>query len=107
MLRELPQERVQLAPLLGIEPGEELVLEPARDRTQLLELLLARRLQADEVPATVGGVALPLDQPLLLELVEQPDEPAAVVAERVGDRRLGLAGALVEGGEDAVVVRGG
>ena len=51
---------------------------------------------ADEVAAAVAGVAAPLDQALLLELVEQADELAAVVAERVGDRALRLARALVE-----------
>ena len=42
---------------------------------------------------------------LLAELVEEPDEPAAVVAERIRDRRLRLAGALLEDGEHGVVVR--
>ena len=46
-----------------------------------------------------------LDEPRVLELVEQPDELALVVAERVGDRALRLARALVEHGEDRVVVR--
>jgi hypothetical protein len=36
------------------------------------------------VPPAVVGVAPTLDQALLLELVEQPDEPAPVVAERIG-----------------------
>ena len=55
--------------------------------------------------AAVVRVAPALDQPALLEPVEEPDELAAVDAERVGDRALRLARALVEQREDAVVVR--
>ena len=58
-----------------------------------------------EVPAAVVRVALPLDEPLLLELVEQADQLAAVVAERVGDRALVLARALVEHEQHSEVVR--
>ena len=35
------------------------------------------------MPPAVGGITPPPDQALLLELVEQPDEPAPVVAERL------------------------
>ena len=55
--------------------------------------------------APVGGVAAALDQPVLLELVQEPDQVAAVVRERVGDRCLRLAVALLEHREDRVVVR--
>ena len=55
--------------------------------------------------AAVVRVALALDELLLLELVEQPDERAAVVAEAVGDLRLRLGSAALEQGEDRVVVR--
>ena len=55
--------------------------------------------------AAVVRVALALDEALLLELVEQADELAAVVAERVGDRALRLARALVEREQHGVVVR--
>ena len=51
--------------------------------------------------AAVVRVAAALDEALLLELVEEPDELAAVVAERVGDRALRLARALVEAGRTA------
>src|SRR5436190_649388 len=69
------------------------------------ELFLAGWLQADEVSPPVGRVAPTLDQPVGLELVQQPDEPAAVVAERVGDGGLRLAGALVEDREHRMVIR--
>ena len=62
--------------------------------------------EADEVAAAVARVAAALDEALLLELVEQADELAPVVAERVGDRALRLARALVEREQDGVVVRG-
>ena len=57
---------------------------------------LPARREADELAAAVGLVAPALDEALLLELVEEADEMAAVVAERVGDLALRLAHALVE-----------
>src|SRR5690242_16362175 len=102
---ELEEQAVQLLALVRVEPREKLLLDALGDLAQLGELLLPLGLEADEMPAAVGRIAAPLDQPVLLELVEQPDEPAAVVAERVCDRRLRLARALVERAEDAVVVR--
>ena len=56
------------------------------------------------MPAPVVGIATALDQPALLELVEQPDQLAAVVAQCVGDRTLGLARALAEHGQDSMMV---
>src|SRR5438477_2955722 len=55
--------------------------------------------------APVVGVALALDEALLLELVEEPDERPAVVAQCVGDRRLRLGHTFVEQRENRVVVR--
>src|SRR5207302_2049032 len=81
--RELQQDRVQLPTLLGFQRGEELLLDLARDRAEPRELLLAGGLEADEMPSAVGGVAAALDQAGFLELVEQADEPAAVVPEGV------------------------
>ena len=63
---------------------------------QLAERVLPCGRQAHELAAPVAGVAPPLDETLALELVEEADEVAAVVAERVGDLALGLARALVE-----------
>src|SRR4029453_13987152 len=57
-----------------------------------------------EMPAAAVGVAPALDQSLLLELVEQSNQLAAVVAERVGDRALCLARTLAEYEQDGVVV---
>ena len=52
-----------------------------------------------------SGSRLRSTRPLLLELVEEADEVAAVVAERVGDLALRLARALVEQREHRVVLR--
>ena len=61
--------------------------------------------QAHGLPPAIQRVAAPLDQPTLLEPVQQADELAAVEPQRVRDRRLGLARPLVEEGEHAEVVR--
>ena len=53
----------------------------------------------------VVRVALALDQAALLELVEDADELAAVVAEDVGDLALRLARTLLEHEERRVLVR--
>ena len=57
------------------------------------------------MPPTVGRIAPALDQPDVLELVEQAHELPLVVAERVGDRALSLVGATVERSQDREVVR--
>ena len=99
------QQRVQLLTLLGVERGEELVFEAPGERAELPERALAVGRDADDLTAAVVGIALALDELLLLELVQQPDERAAVVAERVGDRSLRLGRALVEQRQDRVVIR--
>src|SRR5205814_4523508 len=87
-----------------VEWSEELVLDPLHRLAQLRELAAAFGRQADHLAAAVVRVAAALDQATLLEPVEQADELAAVDRERVGDRRLRLACALVEERHDAVVV---
>ena len=57
------------------------------------------------MPAAVVRVAAPLDEPTLLEFVQQPDQLAAVVAQRVRDRALRLGRAFAEHEEDRIVVR--
>src|ERR671935_3313815 len=104
MRRELEQKRVQRPALAGLERSEELLLHLARDLTQAGKLLLPGRFQAHHVAPAVCRIASPFDQVGLLELVEQADEPAAVVSEGVGDRGLRLHCVLVEDGEDGVVI---
>ena len=104
-LGEPQQQRVQRLALVARERSEEVVIELLGERPQPAELLLAVGGKPDEMSAAVVGVALPLHEPLLLELVQEADELAAVVAERVGDRALRLARALVEHQHHGVVVR--
>ena len=96
MRGELQEQRVQRLPLLRRERGEELPLEALRDDTEIGERLPAGAREANDMAAAVVRVPLALDEALLLELVEQADELAAVAAESVGDRRLRLACTLVE-----------
>src|SRR5205823_3364788 len=103
-LREPAQERVELGALALVERSEEIVFEPARKGSQLRERALAVGGELDDVPATVVRVAAALDEAAVLELVQQADELAAVVSERVRDCALRLARPFVEDGEDAVVV---
>src|SRR5512133_2859828 len=96
---------MELVPLRVAEWLEELVLEVARERAQPPQRALPLCRELHEMAAAVIRVALPLDQAALLELVEQADELAAVVAEGVGDRALRLVRPLVERDQDPVVVR--
>ena len=70
-----------------------------------IELTALRWRHRDDVAPAVIRVAVPLDQTLLLQLVEDADELAPVEVERVGDLRLRIAGSLAEEEEDRVVVR--
>src|SRR5919202_676980 len=90
--------------LVLAERGEEVVLDPARERTQAPERPLPFRSETNGVAAAVVRIAPALDEVPLLELVEQPDELPAVVPERVGDGTLRLARALGEDEQDGVVV---
>jgi len=104
-LGEAQEEPVQLRAVALAERLEELVLVLARQRTQATQHPGPVRGHPDEVPPTVLRIALALDQPQLLELVEQPDELAAVIPEGVGDRALGVGRSRVEDEHDRVVVR--
>jgi hypothetical protein len=94
LFRELQQQPVELRALLGAERGEQLLLDASRAGAQVLERAPAGVGERDDVAPAVGRVAAALDEAALLELVEQPDQLSAVVAERVGDRALRLARAL-------------
>src|SRR2546429_740404 len=102
---ETKQEYVQARAFPVIEGSEELLLDLLRKGTELLQRPFPVRCETDEVPAAVLGIATALDEPLLLELVEQADELAAVVAQRVGDRSLRLGRPLIEHEQDRVVIR--
>ena len=55
----------------------------------------------------VLGIAMPLNEALLLETIEHPDQLTTVEAKGIGDGRLGVLGPLVEQREDAQVVHAG
>ena len=106
VLREPEQQRVELLPLAFLERREELVLELAPRARAALRASSARRASSRRCGADGrAGSRCRSTRPCLLELVEQADELAAVVAERVGDRALRLARSFVEDGEHRVVVR--
>src|SRR4051812_20048040 len=95
---------MQLAPFALVESGEELVFEPAREAPEAVERLSSGRRDLDDLPAAIGGVATPLDEVRLLELVQEADQLPLVVAEGVGDRALRRPRPLVEDSQDRVVV---
>ena len=85
------EQRVQVRALFVAQrrrKSSSISFESARSSS---ERLLSIRGQSDDVPAPVVGIATAFDQPRSLELVEQSDQLAAVVAQCVGDRTLGLA----------------
>src|SRR5205823_14968276 len=85
LLREAKEQRVQRGALLLVERREELVLDLPPERPQLPQGSLSVLRQLDMVAAAVVGVAVPLDETALLELVEEADELALVVPEPVRD----------------------
>src|SRR5437879_5307514 len=102
--RQACQQVLERRALGGVERLEELVVDALDDPAQAGEGFRARRRERDQVAAAIARVAAALDQPPLLELVEDADEVATVEAECVGDRRLRLARLFMEQREDRVVV---
>ena len=88
--REPQQERLQLFALVFGERREELALDLARELAEADEHSSALGSKPHEVAAAIARVAAALDEASLLELVEQTDELATVIAERVRDRTLRL-----------------
>jgi methylmalonyl-CoA mutase N-terminal domain/subunit len=77
-LAEHKQEVVQLLPLSGGQTGEERVLGLAERLIGVGETTVALGGDRDAVPAAVRGVALALDQALVLERIEQVHQHALV-----------------------------
>ena len=67
--------------------------------------LPARSGEAHHVAPAILGVAVPLDQALLLQVVEHSNQLTAIEPEGIGDGRLGVPRALVEQGQDAEVIQ--
>src|SRR3954454_11456195 len=102
---ELREELLQGPPFLRSEGREELLLDALRHGAQLVEAALAVGCQPDEVATAVVLVALALCEAAFLEVVEDADELAPVVAEGIGDLALRLPRARVEERQDTVMER--
>ena len=89
--REPQEQGVQRGSVAGVERCQELSLDALDDLAEGCELVATRGSQADDVAAAVAGIATTLDQSMLLERVEQPDQLAPVELKGVGDRRLRVA----------------
>src|SRR5436190_5467279 len=94
---------MQLLALPRIERREEVFVGALDDLPKSVQGALTLGGERDEMPPPVGWVPPPLDQSALLELVEQADQMAAVVAQGVRDHRLRLARLLLQEREHGVV----
>lgn len=92
MLGQPGQQRAQRRPVLGVEPGAHRVVVRPRDLADPGQQRVTGRGQVQGVQAPVVGVAPALDQPALVEAVDQGDEPARRRAEQAGQRLLRLPG---------------
>ena len=97
---QLQQQLSQGGAALGIEGPQDLILDLREDRPQLRQPAPPRRGEAHYVAPAVPGIAMPLNEALLLETIEHPDQLTAVEAKGIGDGRLGVLGPLVEQRED-------
>src|SRR5581483_696654 len=98
MHRDGEEQVVQCSAVVLVERFEELVLDLVD------ELSGAGGSHGHDLTAPVVRIAAALDEPVLLQRVEVRDELARVVRERLRDRRLRRPGALVQEGEDRVLV---
>ena len=96
---------MQLLALVGSELGEECVLGVTECLVGLLEAALARLRDGDEVSAPVDGVSLALDEPLVLERVEQVDQDAVVDAHELSELALAYGATVGKEIEDAKLPR--
>src|SRR5262249_12076632 len=76
---ELAQKRIELRPFVVVEHREEVVLELSGDGAELRERPPPLGGEAHGVAAAVVRVAAALDEPAVLELVQEPHELASVV----------------------------
>ena len=77
---------MQPSPLVRVEGRQEVVFETARELAEPLQLAPSVCGQLDDVPTAIRRVTAAGDEPARLQLIEQPDQLAAVVAEGIGDR---------------------
>jgi hypothetical protein len=90
LLRQVEEQRVQRRPFLFAQRSEELLFDFSGERSQGAERPPSLRGDQHEMAAPILWIAASLDEPSLLELVEQADELTAVIAESIGDRALSL-----------------
>src|SRR5258708_35686992 len=76
-LPELEQQAAERGAALGVERLQYLVLHLLEDRAQLLQAAPAGGGEAHHVAAAILGIAVPLDQALVLEVVEHSHELTA------------------------------
>src|SRR5690348_6035665 len=105
MAGELELKAVKSLTLFTVQRSKEFFVDQLDDGAQPAQRPFPLGSEADEMAAPVARIALPLEQSALLELVQQPDQVAAVVAEHVGDHRLRLGRLLVEQREHCIVIR--
>src|ERR687898_2853007 len=94
---------MQRLAILRVERREELLLEALGDRTELGQGLPAGGSELHQMASAVDRVTTPFDQTALFELVEHADQVAAVVTERISDRRLCFPRSLGEKRQHPVV----
>jgi hypothetical protein len=92
------QKRDQLRALCGVEGGENLGLVLIGDPLKVRQQVASSGRQVERVRSPVGGIASPLGEATMLELVDQRDHGAAVEPQRDAERLLGAA---LGGGEVA------
>ncbi len=76
---------MQVSTIGVVRGSQELVLEPACERAQAAQRAFPSGVSRTTMATAVARVAPALDEAALLELVEQPDQLAAIVAQRIGD----------------------
>ena len=92
------QERDQLRTLWCLEGSQQLDIVLVGDALEVGKKVASRGRQVERVRPPVDGVAAPLGEPTLLEIVDESDRGAAVDPQGVAERLLGMA---LGGGEVA------
>lgn len=75
---------------LGTEGGEQAVFDQAEPDVGRGERFFPSRGELDDVPSSVGRIALTGDESAFFELVQQPDDVAGIEAQHVAEALLAL-----------------
>lgn len=76
--------------LLGTEGGEQAVFDQAESDVGRGKRFLPSRGELDDVPSSVGRIALTGDESAFFELVQQPHDVAGIEAQHVTEALLAL-----------------